>query len=96
MGKDMIKPKRKMTEEEQILRNWLDMAPARAETRRFDYWFERVKQCMYGNINHPENAKSRWSMMLTRMETDFPQYAELKGGTAHLNSVLYKSMWRHF
>ena len=96
MVKEMRKPKQLGSEEDQLFQNWLSMLPARAETRKMDYWFDRLKVEMYGDVNNPNNFKSRWSQLLTRMETDFPQYGKLKEGTAHQTTVLYKSIWRHF
>ena len=72
MVKAMKKPKPVINEEDKLIKNWLSMGPSKAETRRIDYWFDRLKSEMYGDIHHPNNMKSRWSLLLTRMVESFP------------------------
>ena len=96
MVKDLRKPKAKMSEEDKLIQNWLSMAPSKAEIRKIDYWFERLKTEMYGDTHHPGNIKQRWSLLITRMIEMFPQYEHLQNGRAHTATTLYKSLWRHF
>ena len=96
MAKGLIVPKRKKADLDQVTKNWLGMPPARAETRRLKYWFKRLQVSMYGDINDPGNVKARWENLLTRMESDFPQYKILEEGNAYESSGVYKSLWRHF
>ena len=53
----MRKPKAKVSEEDKLLENWLSMAPSKAETRKVDYWFDRLKTEMYGDVHHQFNIK---------------------------------------
>lgn len=96
MVKDMKQIKPKVSEEDQLTQNWLNMPPSRAEKRRMDYWFDRLKTEMYDDLHRPGNIKSRWSLLLRRMEMDFPQYEKLQNGDSYETTVLYKAIWRHF
>ena len=64
MGRDSRKTKEKASEEDKLIQNWLSMAPSKAEIRKVDYWFDRLKTEMYGDIHHPGNIKSRWALLL--------------------------------
>ena len=96
MGKLRKKMKPKIGKDDQLTKNWLNNLPSRAETRRMDYWFKILKPDMQDDSLHPEKVKNIWTLLLSKMVINFPQYKKLQNGDAFETTKLYKSIWRHF
>jgi hypothetical protein len=96
MSKSLKKPLTQKRKEEILFEEWLSKSPGRPETRKMNYWFNRLKKEMYGNLNHPENSKSRFYLLMKRMVITFPQYEKILDGKSYLATPVYRGIWRYF
>ena len=85
------------TQLDDIVRQWLDSPPSRAEKLRFDHHFLRLKKNIFcKDLMKDTHIASRYQLVIDAMSYDYKYYEILDGGQNHKHSELNTKLWRHF